>query len=78
MEVIDEKTVRGEVRFRVIWGDENRPKSWEPEDKVPTELIEKFREEPESDAEYEVEKLLDVKKGRGGKKYLVRWSGFNS
>lgn len=79
VEVIDEKTVGGVLKFRVIWGDENRPKSWESEDKVPAELVEKFREEPESDEEYEVEKLLDVKKGSGKKtKYLVRWSGFNS
>jgi hypothetical protein len=78
VEVIDEKTVGGVLEFRVIWGDENRPKTWESEDKVPAELVEKFRAEPESDEEFEVEKLLDVKKSGKKTKYLVRWSGFNS
>jgi len=50
-----------------------------PEEKVPAELVAKFREEPDSDedVEYEVAKLLDVKKGKVTK-YLVRWTGFNS
>jgi len=79
VEVLNEKTVRGEVRFQCVWGDENKPKSWEPEENVPAELVAKFREEPESDdCEYEVEKLLDVKKRGKTTKYLVRWTGFNS
>jgi len=73
------KTVKGEVVFRCVWGDENKPKSWVPEEKVPAELVAKFREEPDSDedVEYEVAKLLDVKNGNVTK-YLVRWTGFNS
>jgi len=40
----------------------------------------KYQEEEESEGEFEVEKLLDVKKQRGknGTQYLVRWAGFSS
>merc|ERR550534_3211801 len=68
--------MKGVLHFRVIWGDENKPKTWVPEEKVPEALIAKFREEPESDVEYEVEKILKTKKTKSGQKYLIKWAGF--
>lgn len=73
---MDERKFHGKIQFKVVWGDENKTPSWEPEEKVPEELIEAFRAEPDSDVEYEVEKILQMRKKKGSIEYLVRWAGF--
>jgi len=73
---MEERNKNGVREFLVKWkGFGHRDNTWEPSRNLNCdEAIRKFEKEQEKD--WEVEKVLESRKKKSGREFLVKWKGY--